>query len=182
VPLGQRFGIGYVQAGAGDRTRFQSRHQVVGHRRGAASDADVIGRGLHRVEHRLVEHAPGISGQRQGVDDHVGTRGELVQFIGQADVFDVIRSLAAAVTDRKDVHAQAVAAHRHLGADAAQADHQHGAARELDEIGPLELRLPLPLTFQLVGVVDIETARQHHHQRDRVFGQGRRADLLRIGE
>ena len=180
--LGQRLGIGDVQAGAGNPARFQRIHQVGGNRAGAAPHRHEVRAGLHGREKGCVEQAARRVRQRRRIDHHVGLPGQVQRFVGQADVVHVVRTIPAAAAGRDDAHAEAMGAPRRLGADAAQADDQHGAALQLHEILARQSDVALPDTLQLVRVVAVEAAHQGHHQRDRVLGERGRGDVLAVGQ
>ena len=71
-----------------------------------------------------------VGRQRRGDDDDVGAADQVGQLVGQADVFDKRRALAARGAGRDHGHAELVRQPGDLGAGAAEADDHHRGALE----------------------------------------------------
>jgi hypothetical protein len=107
-----------------------------------------------------------------------GVLGELQELIGQPDVADVVGPAAAAGARGGHAHAEGVGALGHLGADAAEADDQHGLALKVAQLRGVLAPVPLRLLAQEV----IEVAAQGQHEGDHVLSHARGRGALHVGE
>ena len=178
---GKGFGIGDVQARSGQSATFQRGDQLCGIGVPAASDTDEISAMFYRGKEFPAENPCRFPGQGQGIDDHVRLRGQFWQLVRQAHVIDKVRSFTTGPARGDDPHAQRRCPSRNLGADTAEADHQHGFPADFNH-GGRRIRRPLPDLFLLHMMKILQVPGQHHQHGHDVFRYGRSARVLRIGQ
>ena len=133
---GKRFRIGDVQAGGPDLARSQGLHKRRGLNHLSPGDVHHVNVIFHGGELGGSQHP--FRGGRMGdaAHHHVGLRQDPVQLVRNHHFLHVPAQRDVLGVDAQDPHAEGGGALGHLGADAAQADDQHGLVTELDHGQP----------------------------------------------
>ena len=182
VALGQRLRVGDVETRTGNQPGLESNHEISGVHRSAAADVDKKRGRFHGFEERSVKLTLCLRCEGEAVGDHVGLAEIVNEIFAEPDPGDKRRTAAAAVADGRHPHPGCIGQSRHLGADAAQTDHEHRLAAQTRERRRVADLRSLPFSNLLSRDRPVEASSEGAGQRHHVLAYHRRRHALAIGQ